>query len=181
MQEIFSSETFMPASTQSGVGIGEANSDAMFREQADESNTFATTISSGSPIPATSLLGMGASTSVQNVGISWWFGMLQRACRPDSDRARRSAYNQLPVDGRQSGGKRRCVAHDGVTSAPEDCGEIQTRSQNFGHENIATKLTSCGRLLPQPRMAMRHQVLPAGLEAARPLVSMPANSRAIYG
>ena len=45
MLKIFSSETFMPASTQSGVGIGEANSDAMFREQADESDAFLTTIS----------------------------------------------------------------------------------------------------------------------------------------
>jgi hypothetical protein len=50
MLEIVSSETFLPASTQSGVGIGEANSDAMFREQADESNAFSTTIWSGSPI-----------------------------------------------------------------------------------------------------------------------------------
>ena len=100
MLEIFSSETIMPASTQSGVGIGEANSDAMFREQADESDAFLTTIPSGSSIVATSLLRMNASTSVQNVGISWWFGMLQRGCRPDSDHARRSAYNEFSVDRR---------------------------------------------------------------------------------
>ena len=56
MLEIFSSERIMPASAQSGVGIGEANSDAMFREQADESNAFSTTIWSGSPILATSLI-----------------------------------------------------------------------------------------------------------------------------
>jgi len=126
--EIFSSEIIMPASTQSGVGIGEANSDVMFREQADESDAFLTTISSGSPIVAISSLPMSASTSVQNLGISWWFGMLQGGCRPDSDHARRSAYNELSVDRRQNGGKTRGVAHDGVTSAPEDYGEIQTRS-----------------------------------------------------
>ena len=61
MLEIFSSETFIPASTQSGIGIGEANSDAMFREQADESDAFLTTISSDSPIVATSLLRMSAA------------------------------------------------------------------------------------------------------------------------
>jgi len=47
----------MRASTQSGVGIGEANSDLMFREQPDESGAFLTTISSGSPIVATSCCG----------------------------------------------------------------------------------------------------------------------------
>ncbi len=106
MLEIFSSEIMMLASTQSGVGIGEANSDMMFREQADVSDAFVTTISSGSV--ATSFLRMSASTSVQNVEISWWLeavqlrepGMLQRSCRPDSDHARRSAYNEFSVDRR---------------------------------------------------------------------------------
>ena len=71
----------MPASTRSGVGIGEDNSDVMFREQADESDAFLTTISSGSPIVATSLLRMSASTSVQNVGISWSLDAVQRPPR----------------------------------------------------------------------------------------------------
>ncbi len=39
----------MRASTQSGIGIGEANSDVMLREQADESDAFLRTISSASP------------------------------------------------------------------------------------------------------------------------------------
>ena len=69
----------MRASTQSGVGFGEANSDVMFREQADESDAFLTTISSGSPIVATSLLRMSASTSVQNVEISWSLDAVQRS------------------------------------------------------------------------------------------------------
>jgi hypothetical protein len=33
MLEIYSSEIIVPASTQSGVGIGEANSDVMLRER----------------------------------------------------------------------------------------------------------------------------------------------------
>ena len=61
MLDIFSSEIMMLASTQSGVGIGEANSDMMFREQADVSDAFLTTISSDSPIVATSLLRMSAA------------------------------------------------------------------------------------------------------------------------
>jgi len=58
---LYSSEIIMPASTRSGVGIAEANSDVMFREQADESDAFLTTISSDSPIVATSLLRMSAA------------------------------------------------------------------------------------------------------------------------
>ena len=71
----------MPASTRSGVGVGEDNSDVMFREQADESDAFLTTISSGSPIVATSLLRMRASTSLQKVGISWSLDAVQRPPR----------------------------------------------------------------------------------------------------
>ena len=110
MLEIFSSETFMPASTQSGVGIGEANSDAMFREQADESNAFSTTIWSGSPILATSLLGMGASTSLQerrNVVV-----VRHAPERLPAGSGPRETFSLQRASGRcrQSGGKTRCVA-----------------------------------------------------------------------